>query len=184
VSGRPPSRARLALGRVLAVAHKELLQLARDRLSLGFIIGIPSLQLLLFGYAINMDVRHVRPRSSTTRERLSRQLAELAARPSSARRRRAEAIDLAASRSRGGRVPPISIGAIASRGADLGFADAAARQSRRVAAAGEELDRTIATRAPAGRAGAPAVLRRRSRIAVVPSYNPGRRTPVHRAGPG
>jgi ABC-2 type transport system permease protein len=53
------ARARLALWRILAVAHKELLQLARDRLSLGFIVGIPSLQLLLFGYAINLDVRHV-----------------------------------------------------------------------------------------------------------------------------
>ena len=53
------SRARRALARILAVAHKELLQLVRDRLSLGFIVGIPSLQLLLFGYAINLDVRHV-----------------------------------------------------------------------------------------------------------------------------
>ena len=48
-----------ALRRVLAVALKELRQLARDRLTLGFIVGIPSLQLVLFGYAINLDVRHV-----------------------------------------------------------------------------------------------------------------------------
>ena len=52
-------RAFLSLWRVLAVAHKELLQLVRDRLSLGFIVGIPSLQLVLFGYAINLDVRQV-----------------------------------------------------------------------------------------------------------------------------
>ena len=45
--------------RVLAVARKELRQLARDRLTLGLIVGIPSLQLVLFGYAINLDVRHV-----------------------------------------------------------------------------------------------------------------------------
>jgi ABC-2 type transport system permease protein len=50
---------RRSLRRVAAVATKELRQLVRDRLTLGFIVGIPSLQLLLFGYAINLDVRHV-----------------------------------------------------------------------------------------------------------------------------
>jgi len=49
----------LPVRRVLAMAHKELRQLARDRLTLGFIVGIPSLQLILFGYAINLDVRGV-----------------------------------------------------------------------------------------------------------------------------
>ncbi|HWP65694.1 MAG TPA: ABC transporter permease [Candidatus Limnocylindria bacterium] len=52
-------RLRGAARRVLAVALKELRQLARDRLTLGFIVGIPSLQLVLFGYAINLDVRRV-----------------------------------------------------------------------------------------------------------------------------
>ena len=32
----------------------------RDRLTFGMIVGIPVLQLLLFGYAINQDVRHLR----------------------------------------------------------------------------------------------------------------------------
>jgi ABC-2 type transport system permease protein len=45
--------------RTAAVARKEVRQLARDRLSLGFVVGIPILQLLLFGYAINQDVRHI-----------------------------------------------------------------------------------------------------------------------------
>lgn len=45
--------------RMLAMAHKEFRQLVRDRLTLGMIVGIPSLQLVLFGYAINLDVRHV-----------------------------------------------------------------------------------------------------------------------------
>jgi len=53
------ARVRLALRRVGAMARKELRQLTRDRLSLGFIVGIPSLQLVLFGYAINMDVRQI-----------------------------------------------------------------------------------------------------------------------------
>jgi ABC-2 type transport system permease protein len=45
--------------RVRAVARKELRQLWRDRLTLGFVIGLPAVQLVLFGYAINQDVRNV-----------------------------------------------------------------------------------------------------------------------------
>ncbi|HEX5757037.1 MAG TPA: ABC transporter permease [Arenimonas sp.] len=45
------------LVRLLAIVVKELRQLRRDRLSLAMIIGIPTLQLLLFGFAINLDVR-------------------------------------------------------------------------------------------------------------------------------
>lgn len=45
--------------RTAAVAGKELVQLARDRLTLGMVVGIPAIQLLLFGYAINTDVRHL-----------------------------------------------------------------------------------------------------------------------------
>src|ERR1051326_8555484 len=45
--------------RLFALAWKELLQLRRDRLTLGMMAGLPLLQLLLFGYAINTDVRHV-----------------------------------------------------------------------------------------------------------------------------
>jgi ABC-2 type transport system permease protein len=45
------------LRRLFAIMVKELRQLRRDRMTLGMIVGIPVLQLLLFGYAINMDVR-------------------------------------------------------------------------------------------------------------------------------
>jgi ABC-2 type transport system permease protein len=45
--------------RILAVAIKELRQLSRDRLSFGMIIGVPLMQMLLFGYAINFDVRGI-----------------------------------------------------------------------------------------------------------------------------
>ncbi|MBK6909455.1 MAG: ABC transporter permease [bacterium] len=38
---------------------KEFLQLKRDRLTFGMIIGIPIIQLMLFGYAINSDPRHM-----------------------------------------------------------------------------------------------------------------------------
>lgn len=47
----------MSLRRLFAVMVKELRQLRRDRMTLGMIVGIPVLQLLLFGYAINMDVR-------------------------------------------------------------------------------------------------------------------------------
>ncbi len=45
--------------RLRAVARKEVRQLVRDKLTLGFVVGVPAIQLLLFGYAINQDVRDV-----------------------------------------------------------------------------------------------------------------------------
>jgi ABC-2 type transport system permease protein len=47
------------LQRILAIVKKEVRQLRRDRLTFGMIVGIPVIQLLMFGYAINMDVRHL-----------------------------------------------------------------------------------------------------------------------------
>jgi ABC-2 type transport system permease protein len=43
--------------RIAAIANKEIRQLRRDRLTFGMIVGIPLIQMLLFGYAINFDVR-------------------------------------------------------------------------------------------------------------------------------
>jgi ABC-2 type transport system permease protein len=45
--------------RFLAVAWKELVQMRRDRPTLGIMMGLPVMQLLLFGYAINTDVRNM-----------------------------------------------------------------------------------------------------------------------------
>ncbi len=45
-------------GRLLAVARKELIQLRRDKPTLAMMVVLPVVQLLLFGYAINTDVRH------------------------------------------------------------------------------------------------------------------------------
>ncbi|MDQ2645302.1 MAG: ABC transporter permease [Myxococcota bacterium] len=45
--------------RSLSIAGKELLQLRRDRMTLAMMVVLPLLQLLLFGYAINTDVRHM-----------------------------------------------------------------------------------------------------------------------------
>ncbi|HEU4730984.1 MAG TPA: ABC transporter permease, partial [Kofleriaceae bacterium] len=46
-------------GRILVVARKELLQLRRDRLTIGMMVLLPLIQLVLFGYAIDTDVRHM-----------------------------------------------------------------------------------------------------------------------------
>ncbi len=45
--------------RIFAIVKKEIRQLRRDRLTFGMIVGIPVIQLLMFGYAINMDVRNL-----------------------------------------------------------------------------------------------------------------------------
>ncbi len=45
--------------RVLAMLGKELIQMRRDRMTLGLLIGIPLMQLFIFGYAINMVPRHL-----------------------------------------------------------------------------------------------------------------------------
>lgn len=42
-----------------AIVIKEFIQLKRDRLTFGMIVGIPIIQLLLFGFAINTDPKHL-----------------------------------------------------------------------------------------------------------------------------
>ena len=44
---------------IFAIMVKELRQMARDRMTVAMMLGIPTLQLLLFGYAINLDVRNL-----------------------------------------------------------------------------------------------------------------------------
>lgn len=45
--------------KALAVGRKELRQIARDRRTLMILLFVPVLFLLLFGYALNFDIRHV-----------------------------------------------------------------------------------------------------------------------------
>lgn len=49
----------ISLRRMGAIVLKELRQLRRDKLTFVMIAGVPLLQLVLFGYAINMDVRNI-----------------------------------------------------------------------------------------------------------------------------
>jgi ABC-2 type transport system permease protein len=49
----------LSAGRLGAIVRKEFIQMKRDRVTFGMMIGIPLLQLILFGYAINTDPKHL-----------------------------------------------------------------------------------------------------------------------------
>ncbi len=77
--GGTAARARrgIRLGRLLAVARKEVLQIRRDKRSLGMAFVVPAALILVFGYVINFDVRNIRlgvlDRDGTA---LSRQLVE------------------------------------------------------------------------------------------------------------
>jgi drug efflux transport system permease protein len=42
-----------------AMLRKEFIQMRRDRITLGMMVGLPALQLALFGYAIRTEVRHL-----------------------------------------------------------------------------------------------------------------------------
>ncbi len=66
-----------SLLRIFAILSKETLQLRRDRLTFGMIVGIPFIQIVLFGYAINTDVRHLRAAvADQANTQLSRRLIE------------------------------------------------------------------------------------------------------------
>src|ERR1044072_60237 len=45
--------------RFWAIVVKEFVQMRRDRLTFGMMVGIPILQLVLFGFAINSDPKHL-----------------------------------------------------------------------------------------------------------------------------
>jgi ABC-2 type transport system permease protein len=48
-----------SLSRIGAVMIKEFIQMRRDRLTFAMIIGVPIIQLVLFGYAINTDPKRL-----------------------------------------------------------------------------------------------------------------------------
>jgi len=48
-----------SFSRWLGIVGKEFIQLKRDRLTFGMIVGIPIIQLVLFGFAINSDPKHL-----------------------------------------------------------------------------------------------------------------------------
>ena len=50
---------RFSLSRWFGIIAKEFIQLKRDRLTFGMIVGVPVMQLLLFGFAINADPKNL-----------------------------------------------------------------------------------------------------------------------------
>jgi len=59
VSRRPPALRRMAQSTLWPMLWKEFVQMRRDRFTLGMMIGLPAIQLLLFGFAIRTEVRHL-----------------------------------------------------------------------------------------------------------------------------
>ena len=49
----------MKISQIFAVMVKELRQMRRDRMTLAMMVGIPAIQLMLFGFAINPDVRNL-----------------------------------------------------------------------------------------------------------------------------
>jgi len=47
------------MNRIMAILYKEFLQMRRDRMTLALIFMLPLVQLLLFGYAIQTEVKHI-----------------------------------------------------------------------------------------------------------------------------
>src|SRR5208282_4533059 len=45
--------------RFWAMVVKEFIQMGRDKLTFGIMVGIPLIQLTLFGFAINSDPKHL-----------------------------------------------------------------------------------------------------------------------------
>ena len=50
---------RFSLNRLWAIVAKEFIQMRRDRVTFAMMIGIPLVQLTLFGFAINSDPKHL-----------------------------------------------------------------------------------------------------------------------------
>jgi len=50
---------RLSMSRLWAIVVKEFIQMRRDRVTFGMMIGVPLMQLVLFGYAINADPKRL-----------------------------------------------------------------------------------------------------------------------------
>jgi len=52
-------RVRRRVARIVAVARIETLHLIRDRTTISLLLVVPAIQLVLFGYAVNLDPKHV-----------------------------------------------------------------------------------------------------------------------------
>jgi ABC-2 type transport system permease protein len=167
------------------MVRKEFIQMRRDRLTLGIMVGIPVLQLLMFGFAIQTDVRHIptvvldESRTQASRDLIAafantgnfRLIAHVDGRP---------ALDRALARgdAQAAIVVPNDYARDLGRGVTatvqviVDASDPLASQAALAAAAGVAQIRNLAIlAAAAGRANLPVEAR------VRPRYNPGLRSP-------
>lgn len=49
----------MSLRRILAMMRKEIIQITRDPLSLLVIFAMPIVQLIIYGYGVNLDIKHI-----------------------------------------------------------------------------------------------------------------------------
>jgi drug efflux transport system permease protein len=173
------------MSRFWPMFRKEFIQMKRDRLTLGIMIGIPVVQLLMFGYAIQTDVRHI-PTVVLDRSRTPESRDLIAAFENTGSFRIVDhvdgqpALDAAIERGRaqaGIIVPPeyardLGRGRTATVQVVIDASDPLSSQSALAAAAGVGQVRNLAALvAGAGRLSVPIDVR------VRPRYNPGLRSP-------
>jgi ABC-2 type transport system permease protein len=170
-----------SVSRIFAIVKKEVRQLRRDRLSFGMIVGLPVIQMLLFGYAINTDVRNLRTAvADQSGTHLSRQfVAELG---------QTQVVDFTAVVATGAdleellRRGEVSIGVLVAEDFDRRVAD---RSRSAVQLLVDGTDPTILGVAnqlvamPLGFGASRTVAGTDNLIAVRPYYNPERRTPLN-----
>jgi ABC-2 type transport system permease protein len=167
------------------MVRKEFIQMRRDRLTLGIMVGLPVVQLLLFGFAIQTDVRNIptvvldQSRTPASRELVAafantgnfRLVGHVDGRP---------ALDAAIARgdAQAGVIIPNDYARRLGRGAGatiqviVDASDPLASQAALAAAAGVAQVRSLSIlAAAAGREGVPLEAR------VRPRYNPGLRSP-------
>ena len=170
-----------SLSRLGAVIKKEVRQLRRDRLTFGMVFGLPIIQILLFGYAINTDVRNVRAVvADQAGTHLSRQFVDELAQTQVVRfiATASTSVEIEALLRRG----EVSIGIVIPPDFDRRVAD---RSRAAVHVLVDGSDPTILGVAnqlrltPVGFDSTPGSAASPSLIEVRPYYNPERRTPVN-----
>jgi len=173
--------------RLWPMVRKEFLQMRRDRLTLGVMFGIPVVQLLMFGYAIQTDVRHIPTVvDDESRTPESRDIVHALANTGNFRivatvdDRAALDEAIARGTAQAGIVVPYDYARNLGRGAPASFqvivdaSDPLSSQSAIAAAAGVAQFRNLELlAAAAGRSSFPLDVR------VRPRYNPGLRSPVY-----
>ena len=50
---------RLSFRRIAALFTKEVIQMRRDRITFAMTLGVPLMQLMLFGFAINTEIENI-----------------------------------------------------------------------------------------------------------------------------